>query len=140
MSNFLGGLLIDRSDRPNMSISTKNLSVTGQWLQYNEKINTINQPTLQICCTYQIFFQSTTSGPFYGTSRRDSSVCGIPTSGFCMIPNPAIAAFIIRCIRSTYQLVQIQCCLVYFFPCGQSTCLQCYSVVLYKRGSVLAGK
>ena len=68
------------SDRPNMSIST-NLSVTGRWLQYNGKINNIGRPTLQICCTEQIFFQSTTSRPFCSPSRRDSSVCGIPTIG-----------------------------------------------------------
>ena len=61
-----------------MSIST-NLSVTGRWLQYNGKINNIGRSTLQICCTDQIFFQSTTSWPFYSSSRRDSSVCGIPT-------------------------------------------------------------
>ena len=43
---------INRSDRPNMSIST-NLSVTGRWLQYNGKINNIRRPTLEICCTDQ---------------------------------------------------------------------------------------
>ena len=61
-----------------MTILT-NLSVTGRWLQYNGKINNIGRSTLQICCTDQIFFQSTTSRPFYSSSRCDSSVCGIPT-------------------------------------------------------------
>ena len=66
------------SDRTNMPIST-NLSVTGRWPQYNGKISNIGQPTLQICCTDQIFFQSSTSRPFYASRRRDSSACGIPT-------------------------------------------------------------
>ena len=70
---------INRSDQPNMSIST-NLSGTGRWLQYNGKINNIGRPTLQICCTNQIFVQSSTSRPFYASRRHDSSACGIPAS------------------------------------------------------------
>ena len=34
---------------------------------------------LQICCTDQIFFQSSTNRPFYASGRRGSSACGIPT-------------------------------------------------------------
>ena len=61
-----------------MSIST-NLSVTGQWLRYNGQINNIGLPTLQICCTDQIFFQSSTRRPFYASRRRDSWAGGIHT-------------------------------------------------------------
>ena len=86
MSNIFVGRLeaylvgqTNNSDRPNMSIST-NLSVTGRWPQYNGKINNISQPTLEICWADQIFFQSTTSRPFYASRRRDWSARGIPTS------------------------------------------------------------
>ena len=68
----------NRSDRPNMSLST-NLSVTSQWVQCNGKFNNISWLTLQICRTDQLFFQSPTSLTFYASRRRDWSAHGTPT-------------------------------------------------------------
>ena len=60
-----------------MSIST-NLSVTSRGAQYNGKISNIRRLSKQISHTNQLFFLSFTSRPFYASSWRDPSACGIP--------------------------------------------------------------
>ena len=42
-------------------------------------VRAFSQPTLQICCTDQIFFQSSTSWLLYASGWHDSSACVIPT-------------------------------------------------------------
>ena len=77
-----------------------NLSVTGRWLQYNGKINNIGRPTKQIRSTDQIFFQSSTSRPFYTSRRRDPSACGIPTLSNCADSECTFAVFILKYTNS----------------------------------------
>ena len=79
----------NRSDRPNMSIST-NLSVTSRWAQYNAKMNCIDRPINEFAPPDQYFVYVPLVGrcmPLVGVIRRPvesalQSVQGASTTSF----------------------------------------------------------